>query len=172
MNARQAPPSDVDVRPARAADAAGVAGIYNHYVTDSVVTFEEEPVSVPEMARRVQEVQSAGMPWLVAVDGGETVGYAYGCQWRPRSGYRHSAEITVYVAPGSGGRGVGSRLYDHLFPLLASRRFHAVVGGIALPNDASVALHEKFGMRKVAHFSQVGWKLERWIDVGYWQRLL
>jgi phosphinothricin acetyltransferase len=124
------------------------------------------------MARRVEEIQSAALPWLVAVEGDETVGYAYGHQWRSRSGYRHSAEITAYVAPNSGGHGVGTRLYASLFPILASLHFHAVVGGIALPNPASIALHEKFGMRKVAHFPQVGWKFERWIDVGYWHRTL
>ena len=81
-------------------------------------------------------------------------------------------EVTVYVAPGHAGRGIGSRLYGELFPILKTRGIHAVIGGIALPNEASVALHEKFGMRKVAHFEEVGFKFDRWIDVGYWQRTL
>ena len=70
------------------------------------------------------------------------------------------------------GRGIGSNLYAELFPILQARGIHAVMGGIALPNEASVALHEKFGMRKVAHFKEVGFKLDRWVDVGYWQRTL
>jgi L-amino acid N-acyltransferase YncA len=83
---------------------------------------------------------------------------------------RFSAEVTVYVEPGHARRGIGSKLYTRLFPILQTRGIHAVIGGIALPNEASVALHEKFGMRKVAHFTEVGFKFDRWIDVGYWQR--
>ncbi len=137
-----------------------------------MVTFEEEPVAAAEMARRLEEVRSASLPWLVAEAGNQTQGYAYATQWKPRSGYRFSAEITVYLTPDHAGRGIGSKLYGRLFPMLQARRIHAVMGGIALPNGASVALHEKFGMRKVAHFEAVGFKFDRWIDVGYWQRTL
>ena len=157
-------------REAAASDAAVVAGIYNHYIRETVVTFEEEPVSAAEMAGRIEEVQSASRPWLVAESDGRVVGYAYAGPWHVRSAYRFSAEITVYLAPTHVGRGIGSKLYAELFPILQARSIHAVMGGIALPNEASVALHEKFGLRKVAHFEQVGFKFNRWIDVGYWQR--
>jgi L-amino acid N-acyltransferase YncA len=160
------------IRTATLSDAAAIAGIYNHYVKETVVTFEEEPVSAAEVARRIGEVQSASLPWLVAGEGADVVGYACATRWKARSGYRFSAEITVYLAPGHAGQGIGSKLYGQLFPLLQARGIHAVMGGIALPNEASVALHEKLGMRKVAHFEQVGFKLGRWIDVGYWQRIL
>ncbi len=160
------------IREAAPADAAAIAGIYNHYVTETVVTFEEEPVPAAEMARRIAEVRSASLPWLVAEEGARVVGYAYATPWRIRTGYRFSAEITVYVDPAHAGRGIGSKLYGRLFPLLQARGVHAVMGGIALPNEASVALHEKFGLRKVAHFQEVGFKFNRWIDVGYWQRTL
>ncbi len=160
------------VRTAEPADAAGIAAIYNHYVAESVVTFEEEPVAIAEMARRLAEVRSIGLPWLVAAEHGRVVGYAYATKWRPRSGYRFSVEVTVYVAPDRGGSGIGSSLYAELFARLADHGVHAVVGGIALPNAASVALHEKIGMRKVAHLEQVGFKLGRWVDVGYWQIVL
>lgn len=160
------------VRTAAPSDAAAVAAIYNHYIAQTVVTFEEAPVSADEMARRISEVLSSSLPWLVAVTGTQVLGYAYATPWRPRSGYRYSAEITVYLDPEQSGRGIGSRLYGDLFPLLQTRGIHAVIGGIALPNDASVALHEKFGLRKVAHFEQVGFKFDRWIDVGYWERTL
>jgi len=129
-------------------------------------------VAAAEMARRLEEVRSAALPWLVAEAAGQAVGYAYATPWKARTGYRFSAEITVYLGPGQAGRGIGSRLYGELFPMLQARRIHAVMGGIALPNEASVALHEKFGMRKVAHFEAVGFKFDRWIDVGYWQRTL
>jgi phosphinothricin acetyltransferase len=160
------------VRPAEPADAGALAAIYNPYVAETVVTFEEVPVAAAEMARRVENVRASGLPWLVAENDGRVVGYAYATPWRPRSGYRFSVEVTVYVAPDMGGRGIGSRLYGELLPRLAERGAHAVIGGIALPNAASVALHERFGMRKVAHFEQVGFKLGRWVDVGYWQLLL
>lgn len=162
----------VAVRAAEAKDAAGIAAIYNHYVTHTVITFEEQPVSVPEIERRIEEVHSASLPWLVVEDANEILGYAYAAKWRTRSAYRHSAEVTIYVDPRHARRGIGSSLYARLFPTLEILGIHAVMAGIALPNEASVALHEMYGMQKVAHFAQVGFKLDRWIDVGYWQRLL
>ena len=123
-----------------------------------------------EMARRIEEAASATLPWLVAEREGRIVGYANARKWRPRSAYRFSAEVTVYVAPDCMRLGIGSRLYEELFPSLRARGIHAVMGGIALPNEASVALHEKLGFSKVAHFKEVGFKFNKWIDVGYWQR--
>ena len=161
------------IRDATADDAAALATIYNHYVTNTVVTFEEAPLSAQEMAGRITEIQSAGLPFLVsAAEGMSITGYAHASKWKGRCAYRHSAEITVYLDPQHTGRGVGSALYDALLPLLKERGIHAVIGGIALPNDASVALHEKFGLAKVGHFTEVGRKFDRWIDVGYWQRVL
>lgn len=165
-------PAGTTIRPAAPSDAASIAAIYNHYVTGTVVTFEEVPIAAAEIARRIEEVWSASLPWLIAEEGSHVVGYAYAAPWRPRIGYRFSAEITVYLAPAHAGRGLGSKLYGQLFPMLQARRVHSVIGGIALPNEASVALHEKFGLRKVAHFAEVGFKFDRWIDVGYWQRTL
>jgi L-amino acid N-acyltransferase YncA len=160
------------IRAATTADCEAVAAIYNHYVMKTIVTFEEEPVAPGEIAERLQEVTSASLPWLVAEQGGHVVGYAYASKWKGRCAYRFSAEITVYLAPSCSGRGLGSTLYDRLFPILRALGIHAVMGGIALPNEASVALHEKFGLEKVAHFREVGFKFDRWIDVGYWQRTL
>jgi L-amino acid N-acyltransferase YncA len=163
---------DATIRVATAADAESVAGIYNYYINDTVVTFEEEAVSSAEMARRIDEVTSASLPWLVAELSDRVLGYAYASKWKGRGAYRFSLEITVYLAQDQLGLGLGSRLYSTLFPLLRDRGMHAVIGGIALPNLASVALHEKFGLNKVAHFREVGFKFGRWIDVGYWQRTL
>ena len=160
------------VRAATVADAAVITAIYNHYVTHTTVTFEEEPVTPGEIQRRMESVWSAALPWVVAERDGNVKGYAYATKWKERWGYRFSVEATVYVSPDAAGHGVGSALYGALLPQLQQRDIHAVMGGIALPNDASVALHEKFGMRKVAHFDAVGFKFDRWIDVGYWQRVL
>jgi phosphinothricin acetyltransferase len=159
------------IRAAAAGDPAAIAAIYNHYVARTVITFEEEPVSAPEMARRI-EATSASLPWLVAEREGEVVGYAYATPWRARSAYRFSVEVTVYVDPDRPRLGIGRRLYEALLPELHARGIHAAFGVIALPNDASVALHERFGFEKVAHLREVGFKFDRWIDVGYWQLLL
>lgn len=160
------------IRAAEDRDATTIADIYNHYVRDSIVTFEEEQVTAADMARRIAEVRSASLPWLIAEEAGRVTGYAYAAPWKTRSAYRFSVEITVYVAPGLAGRGIGSLLLGELIPILDAKHIHTAIGGIALPNDASVALQEKFGFRKVAHFQEVGFKFNRWIDVGYWQRTL
>ena len=157
------------IRPAEPGDASAIAAIYNHYIAETVITFEELPVPAAEIARRIEDVRAAALPWLVAEQAGRILGYAYATKWRDRSAYRFSAEVTVYLDPSDVGRGIGSKLYAELFPRLKARGVHAALGGIALPNEASIALHEKFGMRKVAHLQEVGFKFDRWIDVGYWQ---
>jgi phosphinothricin acetyltransferase len=165
-------PSETVVRAATIEDGEALARIYNHFVRETIVTFEEEAISPGEMGRRIEEVASLSLPWLVAERDAVVVGYAYAAPWRSRRAYRFSTEVTVYAAPDQAGRGFGSRLYSRLLPALRDREIHAAMGGIALPNDASVALHEKFGFRKVAHLEQVGFKFDRWIDVGYWQLIL
>ncbi|MES3034399.1 MAG: arsinothricin resistance N-acetyltransferase ArsN1 family B [Gemmatimonadota bacterium] len=160
------------IRAATLDDASALVAIYNHFVDHTIVTFEEAPVSAADFARRMQAVMNAALPYLVAERGGVVVGYACATRWKERSGYRHSVESTVYLAPDEAGHGLGTALYEALFARLAAWGAHAVMGGIALPNEASVALHEKLGMRKVAHFEAVGLKFGRWIDVGYWQRVL
>jgi phosphinothricin acetyltransferase len=160
------------VRPAVAADASHVSEIYNHYVATSTITFEAEPVSTAEMGERIRDIQSQSYPWLVAAIGSDVVGFAYASKWKVRAAYRHSSEITVYVRAGQGRSGIGSALYERLLPAVKERGVHAVIGGVALPNDASIRLHEKFGFVKCAHFREVGFKFDRWIDVAYWQRLL
>jgi phosphinothricin acetyltransferase len=154
------------------ADAEALAGIYNYYVTETEVSLEEEAVPRPEMARRIEEAGSAALPWLVAELDGRAVGYAHASRWKGRCAYRFSVEISVYVERIRTGQGIGSRLYEQLFATLRARGVHAVIGSIALPNAISVALHEKFGLRKVGHFTEVGFKFGRWIDVGYWHRTL
>jgi len=160
------------IRPATSADCDAVARIYNHYIEHTVVTFEEEPVAPDDMAARMREVTSAALPWLVTEHHGEVVGYAYAARWKSRSAYRFSVESTVYLAPTATGQGLGRSLYEHLLALLQQATTHMVMGGIALPNAASVALHESLGFEKVAHFKEVGFKQQRWVDVGYWQRAL
>ena len=160
------------LRPAEPHDAESIRRIYNHYVQTTAISFEEEPVSAEEMGERIAKVQSMSLPWLVATHSDGVRGYAYATKWRERHAYRFTVECSVYVAPEAIGAGVGSALYEHLLPQLKHQGFHAVVAVIALPNAASAALHEKFGMEKVAHFKQVGYKFGRWHDVGNWQAAL
>ncbi|SEG38174.1 phosphinothricin acetyltransferase [Bryocella elongata] len=153
-------------------DAASIVAIYNHYVTTTSVSFEEAEVAAAEMAARIEAIQASGLPWYVATDGDRTLGYAYASRWRSRSAYRYAAEVTVYVAAGQGAKGAGSALYRLLLPTLRERGFHTALATIALPNPASIAFHERFGFRKAGHVSQVGFKENRWVDVGYWQLML
>lgn len=159
----------VVIRPIGSGDCERLAEIYNHYILNTIVTFEEETVTGHDMVERVEEITSASLPWLVAEDSTGVVGYAYSSKWKGRCAYRFAVESTVYLDPPATGRGLGTRLYDALFAILRQQSIHVVIGGIALPNSASVALHEKFGLRKVAHFKEVGFKFNQWIDVGYWQ---
>lgn len=158
-------------RPGTIGDAAAVASIYNHYVTDTIVTFEEQPVTAADMQSRMAAVLDK-LPWLVLEHDGAIAGYAYASPWKSRIGYRFAVESSIYLAPMHVGHGFGSALYQSLLEDLCARNIHCVIGGAALPNAASVALHEKLGFTQVAHFRENGFKFGRWIDVAYWQRLL
>ncbi len=160
------------IRQAAPADAEAIVAIYNHYIATSIATFEEEAVDAGEMRARMAAVDAAGLPWLVAEREGTLLGYAYATRWRGRPAYRFSCEITVYLASDALGKGIGTALYGALFPRLEAQGLHLVIGGIALPNEASVALHERFGMTKTAHFHEVGFKFGQWVDVAFWERRL
>lgn len=160
------------VRPATQSDAEAIARIYNHYVLNTIITFEETAVSPEEMAKRIAEVQDNALPWLVLESDNQVIGYTYASKWKGRCAYRYSVECSVYLAQDRGGRGYGTRLYESLFAQLRDRGMHVVIGGIVLPNPPSIALHERFGMSKVAHFKEVGFKFGQWLDVGYWEGLL
>ncbi len=158
------------IRPATPNDAERICDIYNHYIQNSIFTFEETPVSTNEMRRRILEI-AARLSWLVYESDHTVVGFAYAGPWKSRSAYRFSVESTIYLAPDVLGRGIGYTLYQTLIRALRPS-CHCVIAGIALPNAASVALHERCEFVQVAHFKQVGYKLGRWIDVGYWQLIL
>lgn len=157
------------IRPATTADASAICTIYNHYVENTVVTFEEEPVSEQQMAERIDAVLSKDLPWLVDEEDSKVLGYAYLAPWASRSAYRFSLETSIYLDPDSIGTGHGTRLFESLMKLLPSTGAHVTLGVIALPNPGSIVLHEKFGFTKAGHFEEVGFKFDRWIDVGMWQ---
>ena len=157
------------IRNAAKKDSAKIAEIYNHYILNSSITFEENPLSETEIISRIENVQNSGLPWLVAEIDGGVVGYAYATKWNDRSAYRFSVETTVYLTHEMKGNGLGTELYSVLFQKLKESGVHVAIGGITLPNTASIRLHEKLGMKKVAHFEKVGFKFNQWLDVGYWQ---
>ena len=157
------------IRDATVDDAETIASIYNHYVLNTSISFEEAEVPAIEIAGRIADVHAAGLPWLVAEVDGAVAGYAYATKWRVRHAYRFSVESSVYLAPASAGKGIGSTLYRALLDRLRDGGYHLAIGGIALPNAASIALHEKLGFEKVAQFREVGFKFGSWTDVGYWQ---
>jgi phosphinothricin acetyltransferase len=159
----------LNIRYARVEDAESLVSIYNHFVLTTSISFEEAEVPAIEMAGRIADVQAASLPWLVAEVDGAVAGYAYATKWRVRHAYRFSVETTVYLAPASAGQGIGAVLYRALLDRLRDGGFHLAIGGIALPNPPSIALHERLGFEKVAEFCEVGFKFDRWTDVGYWQ---
>lgn len=161
----------MQLRAATPADAEACRAIYAPYVTDSWVSFEEAPPSADEMAVRIADYGGSHGWWVAEIDG-QVAGYAYGSQHRTRGAYKTSCDVAVYVDPGFGRRGVGRALYDALLYSLNVKGYHAAFGGIALPNAASIALHQACGFTPVGVYHEVGWKLGGWRDVSWWQRLL
>jgi phosphinothricin acetyltransferase len=159
------------IRAATLNDAPAICEIYNHYVLHTIITFEEIPVQHDEMEKRISII-SASYPWLLYEENGQVLAYAYACKWKERSAYRFTTESGIYVRNDSFGKGIGNLLYSALLKQLSDMKFHSVLGGIALPNERSIALHEKLGFQKVGQLRQVGFKLGQWIDVGYWEKLL
>ena len=148
-------------------DAAAVAAIYRPAIEVTLASFEEPPPDAEAMAARMR-VTLERYPWLVATDGGTVVGYAYAAPHAERAGYRWSVNVSAYVDAAFHGRGIGRSLYDELLPILRRQRFVNAYAGIALPNLASVALHEAIGMRRIGTYERVGFKLGRWVDVAWY----
>jgi phosphinothricin acetyltransferase len=159
------------LRDAEPSDGDAICSIYNEYILNTTITFEETPLQAEEMASRIRLVMQS-YPWLVYEKDSRVVGYAYAGKWKERSAYRYSVETAIYMDSRHVGKGIGTQLMKELLNRLKAVSLHSVISGIALPNPASVALCERFGFKKIAHFSEVGYKMNRWIDVGYWELLL
>lgn len=156
------------IREANESDSEAIVAIYNHYIRNSVATFEEDEINSAEMAARIEKVVRAGLPWIVTENDGVIQGYAYAGPWNSRAAYRHTVEVTIYISSLAVSGGLGTQLYTDLFSRLQERKIHCVIAGITLPNPQSVAIHEKFGMKKSGEFKEVGYKFGKWLDVGYW----
>lgn len=155
----------MEIRPVTAADLDTVAEIYAHYVTGSVVTFDEVPPTVADWRRKADDLRARGLPFLVVEDGGEVAGYAYGGPWRPKPAYRHTVEDSIYLAPGWTGRGLGRALLDAVLAGCADAGVRQVIAVIAGAGDQpSVALHRARGFTEAGRLTAVGFKHGRWVD--------
>jgi phosphinothricin acetyltransferase len=159
------------IRLATPDDAGWITDIYAPIVRDTAISFELAPPSVEEMAKRI-EMTLQTYPWLVAEEAGQPLGYAYASQHRTRAAYQWSCDVSVYIAPAAQGRKIGAQLYTQLLEILTGQGFRNAFAGIALPNEASVALHERMGFTHLGTYSRVGYKLGAWHDVGWWQKCL
>ncbi|MDR1566369.1 MAG: GNAT family N-acetyltransferase [Treponema sp.] len=159
------------IRPVKLSDAEEICGIYNYYIENTVITFEETPLPAREMEERIWKILSK-YPYFVWEDEGEVTGYTYINTWKERAAYRYAAELSIYLKNGRQGQGTGRLLLTRLLEEVRKTDVHALVSGITLPNDRSVGLHEKSGFKKIAQFNEIGYKHGRWLDVGYWELVL
>jgi len=165
--------SDPTIRPAGSPDLDAIGEIYGHHVLNGVATFEITPPDRDEWERRLHNVASAGLPFIVADVGGAVAGYAYCVQWKSRPAYRHTVEVSIYLAPGALGRGLGGRLLDALLACCSEAGIRQVIAVIADADaDASLALHRNRGFRDVGRLTAVGFKHGRWLDTLVLQRSL
>jgi len=160
------------IRLAVEGDAARIAAIYRHYVEHTRISFEEAAPDAAEMARRLRGDRPGHHPWFVAEDGDRLLGYAASSPFRTRPAYRWTVETGVYLATDAVGKGIGRELLSTLLGVLERQGYVAAIGAIALPNDASVALHEKLGFTYAGTYRGVGFKFGEWLDVGLWEKEL
>ena len=155
------------IRPVEPGDAEAIAAIYAPNVTETAVSFELDPPDAAEFRRRMEAITPTH-PWLVCERAGEVAGYVYASTHNPRAAYQWSANVTVYIDSQQRRSGIGRALYTSLFALLRLQGFFNVYGGITLPNDGSVGIHESMGFRLVGVYREVGYKFGAWHDVGWW----
>jgi L-amino acid N-acyltransferase YncA len=159
------------VRPATADDLPGAAAVYDEQVRTGISTFDLEPPPVSYWEHHLTSTEP-GDHFLVADDGGALVGFAYSTAYRPRPGYRLTRETSVYLSERARGQGLGRRMYDDLLDRVHSDGIHVVLALVALPNPASVALHEACGFEHLGTMREVGRKFDRWLDTAWYQKVL
>lgn len=152
------------IRQAQITDAEALTAIYNEYIRHTTITFETEEITIAENTRRMVDIM-AHFPYLVYEEQGHILGYAYVHYWKARAAYRHTAEVTIYLAVNAVGRGIGTCLLSRLIDECRQRDIHVLIACITQGNAASVALHRKLGFVQVSCFHQVGRKFDRWLDV-------
>lgn len=161
----------VEIRTVRDEDFDAIATLTNYYIVNTPIHFGSDPVTSEELRGSWMKTRER-YPFLIAAVDGGFVGYAKAGVWRDRAAYLWTTEVGIYVERGTQGRGVGKALYGTLMDGLRKQGFHSVIGGITLPNEASVGLHEALGFKQVSHVKHAGWKFGKWHDVGFWQVML
>lgn len=156
------------IRKVHIKDADSICNIYNYYIKNTSISFEEDEIDVKIIKERIENI-SEFLPYVVCEVDDTIVGYAYATKWKERSSYRYTVEISVYVDHSCHNKGYGSKLYQALIEELKKSDVHVALGGIVVPNDKSIALHEKLGFEKVARLKEVGYKFNKWHDIEYWQ---
>ncbi len=166
------PTGDIEIRTLEPGDHAGVLDIYNHYIEHSPCTFDTQPFSLAARVPWFAQFEHPLYECLVAIEDQRVLGYACRMRFKEKPAYSTSAEVSVYIHPDHLARGVGSILYRQLFACMAETGLHRVYAGITLPNDGSVALHQKFGFRQVGHYTEVGYKFDQYWDVAWYEKPL
>ena len=159
------------IKEVKLSDAKAIVDIYNYYILNTNITFEEKQLTVDDMEERIIE-KTAKHPWIVYERDGQVIGYAYLSGWHSRSAYRYSNEASIYLDSNEKGHGIGKELFGQLLEVSKCYGVHTIVSGITIPNTESISLHEKFGFKKIAEFEEIGFKNNKWLNVGYWQKLL
>jgi phosphinothricin acetyltransferase len=160
------------LRDVKISDAGRITEIFNYYIENTVVTFDEEPITVKDTEQKIAGILEKHYPYIVYEEAGQITGYAYLNTWRPQSAYNITLETSVYLDARATGKGLGSMLYRELIARAHNMNIHSLMGVLAIPNEASRKLHEKFGFRIAGTFKETGYKFNRLIDVEYWQRIL
>lgn len=167
-------PFSFELRDAESRDIPHMREIYNHYVANSTVTFDEEPLTLAAMRASFRKVDELGYPWLVAVSpAGQVLGYAYVTPWKPKAAYRFTVENSIYLGPASTGKGIGNALMAELLDRARAAGVKEVVAVIADKGaEASIRLHERFGFTEIGHMGKVGYKFGRWLGTVLMQKSL
>lgn len=167
-------PFEFSIRDAAIEDVPSVREIYNHYVLNSTVTFDEKPMTLAAMRRKFEQVTKQGLPFLVAVSpNGIVLGYAYVFPWKAKAAYRYTVENSIYLGPASTGKGLGTALLAELIARSKAAGLKEIIAVIADRGaDASIAMHEKFGFTQIGHMGKVGFKFDRWLGTVLMQKSL
>ena len=159
----------MNIRKVTLDDVCIICNIYNYYIENTVVTFETVPILEIEMQRRIEETFNTGYSFYVGEINGKIIGYYYTHRWKERSAYSTTVEESIYLDKTETSKGYGTQLFEHLLHNIDKRKTHVLIGGICIPNESSVRLHEKFGFKQISHMKEIGRKFDQWRDVGYWQ---
>ena len=159
----------MEIRKATINDAHTICNIYNYYIENTAITFETAPISETEMEQRISDIISSGYSFYVGETDKKVIGYYYTHRWNSRCAYNTTVEESIYLDKAEIGKGYGTKLFEHLLTHIDKTKFHVLIAGICIPNEVSIRLHEKFGLKQISHMKEIGRKFNQWWDVGHWQ---